>query len=225
MAKAKKTTGAPPAKAKVSKAKATASPFAFDFSASTITAALARIKANDAAQEALVHATVQRCICQIMAHRNTDFATKLLNTLGKAWRTTSLVKHLEHFVPVKLKSSKDSDTGTVTRSFKVLAEDDPAWIAARKRYDANPAKFIDVPTFWDFDPEVTEFKPINFIAIIEQAVKRAERSNVYPKGHAKEGQPLSKEDAAKNNLLGLAQAKALISTIKGTVHAGSTAAH
>lgn len=195
----------------------------FAYDGATITANIAKIRANDAEQEKLVHLTCRQCVVQIMAHRNTDYATRLLNALGKGWRTTSLVKWVENFTPVKLKSSKNADTGVTTRAFKVLAEDDPLWIAARKKFDKDPEKFTNLPTFWDFDPEVIDYRGVDFLKLIESAVKKAEKANVYPKGHVKEGQPLSAEDARKNNLVGLAQARALLSTLRGAVHPGTAA--
>lgn len=209
---------------KVPRTRAPKSPISFAYDGATITSNIARIKANDEAQEKLVHQTCLMCVVQVLEHRNTDFATRLLNALGKGWRTTSLVKWAEHHMPIKLKTVRATDTGATTRSFKVLPEDDATWKRIKARFDRDPSKFVsELPTFWDYDPEVTDFKGVDFLKLIESAVKRAEKANVYPKGHAKEGQPLSAEDAKKNNLIGLAQARTLLSTLKGSVHPGTSA--
>lgn len=218
-----KATTRKPAKAKAAKAVAAPSVLAFAFDGATITSNIARIKANDDAQQKLVHQTALMCVAQIMTHRNTDYISRLLNGLGKGWRKTSLVKWAEHFMPVKLTVKRDKEAGTEERKFQVAKEDDKRWIELKGKFDADPVKFCDLPTFWDFDPEVLDIKPINFLAIIEAAVKRADDPK-YPKGHPNAGEPLSAEDKAKCDFRGLAQAKALLKTLKGSVSSETSSA-
>lgn len=66
----------------------------------------------------------------------------------------------------------------------------------------TPVKYVDIPAFWDFDPENFDLKPVDFISLLEAAVKRADGAKVYPKGHPKEGQPLSTADATREQLAG-----------------------
>lgn len=209
------------AKAKATKPEGTAIKIKFAYDGALITKNLTTIKANDDAQEKLVHSTALACIAQIMMHRNSDFATRLLNGLGKGWRTESFVKWMTAFAPVSIKRVKQGEA--TVRTFKCFDETDPHWISAQKKLAKDADKFFNLPTFWDFDPEVTEYKGVDLIALIERAVKKVEGANVYPKGHAKEGQPLSKEDAAKNNSRGLVEARALVARMKANVAAAPAA--
>jgi hypothetical protein len=180
-----------------------------DYEGKTITSNIARIVANDEAQQSLVHSTALACVCQIMVHRNADYASRLLNKLGKHWRTASFVKWLGDFTPVSYQSSKNKDTGATTRKFTVLKEDDPKWIKMKAAFVKDADKYLKIPTFWDYDPEKEDYRGVDLIAIIDRAIKQAEGANVYPKSHPKAGQPLSEEDAKKNNLLGLAELRAV----------------
>lgn len=217
-AKKKKTT------AKVAAPKKAAAPaaFAFDFTGSTINSNIAVIKKADIEQQKIVHTTALQCVCQIMAHRNTDYATKLLTSLGAHWRTNSLVKWVQEFTPCTYVSKKDKDTGATTRQFKVRAEDDPIWIAMKARYESDPSLFIALPTFWEYDPEKDVFDGFSIPAIIARAIKQSEKANVYPKGHSKEGQPLSEEDEKKVDLRGLATLKTISAQLAAGVAEDAT---
>lgn len=127
-------------------------------------------------------------------HKDVDSATRFVNGLGDGFRRASINKWLIHYGPFKWVKSDDK-AHTMGGKFKL----DDARYEACLNDKADIYERANAEPFWLFDP-APEFKGIDVLALIKQAIDRAEKA---------EEQADTPEKKAKLKTKGLVQLRKL----------------